>query len=124
MQASDGIGQAFLGRDDAHAKGLEVAVEIVEAVNRALGQVRSGAVAAVAVDADFKAKASGHGGFVADGDFPCRNVPADVGGIAGIDVPRTVLFEVAQEVFERPRCFFTPFKHEEDRTVPLILPAV
>lgn len=61
MQASDGIGQAFLGRDDAHAKGLEVAVEIVEAVNRALGQVRSGAVAAVAVDADFKAKASGMG---------------------------------------------------------------
>ena len=124
VQAADGEGQAFLRRDDSHAKGLEIAVDIVEAVDRALGQVGAGAVAAVAVDADFKAKAAGHGSFVADGDFPCRNIPTDVGGIAGVYLPGAILFEIAQKVFEGPRCFFTPFKHEEDCAVPLIFPAM
>ena len=101
VQAADRVGQAFLGRDDAHAQGLQVAVEIVEAVDWALGQVRTGTVAAVTVDADFKAKTAGHGGFVADGDFSGRNVPADVGGIAGVDLPGAVLFKVAQEIFKR-----------------------
>ena len=99
VQAADGEGQTFFRWYSPHPQGLHIAVEVVEAVDGAFGQVRPGAVAAVAVDADFKAEAAGHGSFVADSNFACRNIPADVGRVAGVDMPGTIGFQVAQEIF-------------------------
>lgn len=98
VERTDRYGEPAQRRYDAHAQGLQVAVKGVEAVDGALGQIGTGTVAAVAVDSDFKAEAAGHGRFAADGDFPCRNVPAHVGGIAGVDMPAAFFFYIAKEI--------------------------
>ena len=124
VERTDGYGEPAQGRHDAHAQGLQVAVKSVEAVDRALGQIRTGAVAAVAIDPDFEAEAAGHGRFAADGDFSRWNIPAHVGGIAGIDVPAAFFFYIVKEIGQGARFFFTLLEHEDDFAVPAVLPLV
>ena len=39
-------------------------------------------------------------------------------------MPGAFCFQIAQEIFQRARFFFAPFKHQDDGSVPLVFPAL